>query len=314
MSPIWRMMLLLGLTALLSACASRSIIPPDQTQLQDVPQKTMLTDVHFYPQDEYQCGPAALAMILNHRGLPVTPEQLVERVYIPQREGSLQVEMVAAARERDLLAYPLDGQIESVIREVAAGNPVLVMQNLALNWYPQWHYAVVIGYDLKRQVMTLHSGLNADQREPFRLFSKTWSRADNWARVMLPPDQLPATAEPLPYLTAASELEQTGRLESARTAYQTALNKWPDQPAARFGLGNVAWAKGGRKEAVRHFLRLTREHPALKAGWNNLAVGLDALDCSNSAEQARDCGMSVTSCPPHFHDTLVEKCPALGHE
>lgn len=290
------------------------MILPDQTQLRDVPQKTLLTDVRFHPQDEYQCGPAALAMVLNHRGLPDTPEQLVERVYIPQREGSLQVEMVAAARERDLLAYPLDGKIESVIQEVAAGNPVLVMQNLALNWYPQWHYAVVIGYDLERQVMILHSGLNANQHEPFRLFSKTWSRADNWARVMLPPDQLPATAEPLPYLSAASELEQTGKLASARAAYQTALNQWPEQPAARFGLGNIAWAQGGREEAVRQFLQVTREHPELKAGWNNLAVGLDALDCSDSAEQARDCGTSMTPCSSHFQDTLVVKCPALGHE
>ncbi|QIB51868.1 PA2778 family cysteine peptidase [Pseudomonas sp. OIL-1] len=309
MPPIWRLMGLLGLTALLSACAGRSMILPDQTQLRDVPQKILLTDVRFHPQDEYQCGPAALAMVLNHQGLPDTPEQLVERVYIPQREGSLQVEMVAAARERDLLAYPLAGKIESVIQEVAAGNPVLVMQNLALNWYPQWHYAVVIGYDLERQVMILHSGLNAEQREPFRLFSKTWNRADNWARVMLPPDQLPATAEPLPYLTAASELEQTGKLESARTAYTTALKQWPDQPAARFGLGNVAWAQGQREEAARHFLRLTKEHPGLTVGWNNLAVTLDALDCEESAKQARHCGTGPSDCPPAFHESLFKQCP-----
>ena len=278
MMPSWRLVAMLGLTALLSACAGRPLVT-DHLQQLDIPPSALLTDVPFHAQDEYQCGPAALAMVLNHQGLADTPDSLVERVYLPERQGSLQVEMVAAARERDLLAYPLDGRIESVLREVAAGNPVLVMQNLALNWYPQWHYAVVIGYDLDQQVMILHSGLNADQREPFRLFNKTWTRADNWAQVMLPPDQLPATAEPLPYLTAASELEETGRLRSAQAAYETALKQWPAQPAARFGLGNVAWAQGHREKAARHFLQLTKEHPAVTVGWNNLAVTLDALDC-----------------------------------
>lgn len=308
MSPSWRLIALLGLTALLSACAGRPLIT-DPHQLQDLPPEALLTEVPFHAQDEYQCGPAALAMMLNHQGLSDTPDSLVERVYVPAREGSLQVEMVAAARERDLLAYPLDGKIESVLREVAAGNPVLVMQNLALNWYPQWHYAVVIGYDLEQEVMILHSGLNADQREPFRLFGKTWARADNWARVMLPPGQLPATAEPLPYLTAASELEQTGRLTSARTAYETALNQWPDQPAARFGLGNVAWARGQREEAARHFLQLTQEHPGLAVGWNNLAVTLDALDCKETAAQARNCGTGQSDCPPTFHRSAYKQCP-----
>lgn len=308
MPPVWRILALLGLAAMLSACAGRSVVLPDPEQLQDLPPRKLLTDVRFHPQDEYQCGPAALAMVLNHRGHPDTPEQLVDRVYIPQRKGSLQVEMVSAARERDLLVYPLDGRIESVMREVAAGNPVLVMQNLALNWYPQWHYAVVIGYDLERQMMILHSGLNQAQHEPFKLFKQTWNRADGWALVTLPPEQLPATAEPLPYLTAASELEQTGRLESARAAYQTALSEWPEQPAAHFGLGNVAWAHGRREEAVQHFLQLTREHPQLKAGWNNLAVGLDALNCKAGAQQARDCGTGVPDCPPRVQDAIMEEC------
>jgi hypothetical protein len=99
-------------------------------------------------------------MILNHRGLPDTPEQLVDRVYIPERKGTLQVEMVSASRERDLLVYPVARDLKAVMTELDAGNPVLVMQNLAFNWYPQWHYAVVVGYDLDKREMIVHSGLN----------------------------------------------------------------------------------------------------------------------------------------------------------
>jgi hypothetical protein len=32
------------------------------------------------------------------------------------------------------------------VDQLEAGRPVLVLQNLALKLWPQWHYAVVVGY------------------------------------------------------------------------------------------------------------------------------------------------------------------------
>ena len=307
------LIVLLGLTALLSACAGRPIDIPPPEAFADLSAKRQLEQVPFYAQDAYQCGPAALAMVLNHRGKPATPEALKDRVYIPERKGTLQVELVSAGRERDLLVYPVAGKLESVMAEVDAGNPVLVMQNLAFNWLPQWHYAVVIGYDLASKEMIVHSGLNQAQREPFKVFLRTWQRADRWAVVMLPPDQLPATAEPLPYLRAASDLEQTGRLDSAALAYQSAMQHWPEQAAARFGMGNVAWAQGRRGEAVEHFRTLTSEFPELQAGWNNLAYGLETTGCPLAAEKARACATAMqnnsSSAPAHVLVCQVPACP-----
>ena len=283
------LLLLLGLTALLSACAGRPVAVPPPEAFPDVAAKRHLQNVPFYAQDAYQCGPAALAMVLSQRGRNASPEALKDRVYIPERKGTLQVELVAAGRERDLLVYPLAGKLEDLVAEVDAGNAVLVMQNLAFDWLPQWHYAVVMGYDLKRREMIVHSGLNEARREPFEVFLRTWQRADRWALVMMPPDVLPATAEPLHYLLAASDLEQTGRLDSAALAYQSALERWPDQATARFGLGNVAWAQGRKQAAVKHFRVLTAQFPELEAGWNNLAFTLDATGCQAAAEAVRAC-------------------------
>ena len=284
-----RLLAALGLAALLSACAGTPTAPTQAELPDDLSKRHLLADVPFYAQDEYQCGPAALAMMLNQRDIKATPEALKERVYIPARQGSLQVEMVAAARDQGLLVYPLEPELQAILREVDAGNPVLVMQNLAFNWYPQWHYAVVIGYDLVAQQLILHSGLQEQQHEPFTLFLHTWQRADNWARVMLPPDQLPATAKPLPYLRAANDLEQTGKLEPAKQAYQTALIRWPEEPAARLGLGNVAWQQGDKSIAIAHFSELTRQFPSLDAGWSNLITGLNEMGCTQAAEVAQHC-------------------------
>ncbi|HKK22781.1 MAG TPA: hypothetical protein VJ947_03765, partial [Pseudohaliea sp.] len=37
----------------------------------------------FFPQQRYQCGPAALATVLSASGVPVEPAALVDEVYIP---------------------------------------------------------------------------------------------------------------------------------------------------------------------------------------------------------------------------------------
>ncbi|MFA5678264.1 MAG: PA2778 family cysteine peptidase [Pseudomonas sp.] len=289
MSNLLRLAALLGLTALLSACAGRAPILPESSSLSHLPDQVLLQDVPFHAQDAYQCGPASLAMVLNHRDVTATPDGLKDRVYLPERKGTLQVEMVSAARERDLLVYPLEKKLEAVLAEIDAGNPVLVMQNLAFNWYPQWHYAVVIGYDLPAQQMIVHSGLNEAQREPFHVFMRTWSRADYWARVMLPPGRLPATAQPLTYLRAASELEQTGRLASARQAYESAVQQWPEQPTARFGLANTQWAMNERQAAIAQFQQLVNAFPDFEPGWNNLATGLELQGCIAEATRARQC-------------------------
>lgn len=294
MLKILKPLALLGLTVLLSACAGRSpMVMPEATELAHLPDRILLQDVPFHAQDAYQCGPASLAMVLNHRGIAASPDELKDRVYLPERKGTLQVEMISAARERDLLVYPLDKELHSILTELAAGNPVLVMQNLAFNWYPQWHYAVVVGYDLNAREMLVHSGLNKAQREPFHVFMRTWSRADYWARVMLPPGQLPATARPLTYLRAASDLEQTGRLQSAEAAYRSAVEQWPDQPTARFGLGNTLWAGDKRPAALEQFQQLVNDFPDFQPGWNNLATGLELSGCASAAAAARQCSQQV---------------------
>ncbi|HAQ87551.1 MAG TPA: hypothetical protein DCR78_14050, partial [Pseudomonas sp.] len=148
-------LILLFAVILLGACARTPIVPVGASGL---PERVELDEVPFFPQEDYQCGPAALATMLTQRGVATEPQQLVERVYLPQRKGSLQVEMVAAARSHELLVYPLEPQLQAVLTEVAAGNPVLVLQNLAFDRWPQWHFAVVVGYDLAAQTIVLRSG------------------------------------------------------------------------------------------------------------------------------------------------------------
>jgi len=104
--------------------------------LGDIPPRSEIDRVPFYFQNEYQCGPAALAMVFNWSGVEVTPEGIASEIYTPERKGSLQPLLISAVRHRDRLPY-VTRDFEALLQEVASGHPVLVLQNLGLSWYPR---------------------------------------------------------------------------------------------------------------------------------------------------------------------------------
>jgi len=239
--------------------------------------------VPFYAQKQYQCGPAALAMILQWSGVTVTPEDLVPAVYTPGRKGSLQSGLLTAARRRERLAYPVEG-LSCLIREVAAGRPVVVLQNLGLSWLPRWHYAVVIGYDLNAQSVYLHTGEKAGREVGLRTFMLTWRRAQQWGLSVLPPGGLPACAEETAYLKAALGLQQAGRLKSALKAFSAAVARWPASAQTFLAFGNALYADGSLQEAVKAFSHAVDIEPDNGPALNNLAHLLAESGDLESAE------------------------------
>jgi len=252
-----------------------------------------LTSVPFYPQEEYQCGPAALAMVLTHAGSATTPEALVPQVYLPGREGSLQTEMLAAARRHGLVAYRLEPRLEDVLREASAGTPVIVLQNLALGFAPLWHYAVVVGYDLPREEIILRSGTTSRAVMTLSTFERTWARSDHWAMLALAPERLPATADEDHYVVSVAALERVAPA-AARRAYTTAIERWPGNLAARIGQGNAAYEMRDLPGAEAAYREATRRHPQAADAWNNLAQALLELrqrhEALAAAQRAVDIG------------------------
>ena len=243
-----------------------------------LPQRAQIDSVPFYPQEEYQCGPAALAMVLEAGGKPISPDTLRSQVYLPDRQGSLQVEMLAAARRNGFVAVELSPKLSDLLAEIAAGNPAVVLQNLALDWAPAWHYAVAIGYDLEERQIVLRSGTERRLQMPLSTFERTWQRGGYWAMLALPPGRFPASVPPAEYLSAVTRLEKAGSSEQAQAAYQRALERWPDQFTALMGVGNTAYRAGDLEGAERAFRRATVVYPRSAAAHNNLAQTLADLD------------------------------------
>ncbi len=277
---------LIAVTMLLVGCAGTAQTDALLAARSETIHAIELKDVPFFPQNAYQCGPAALATVLASAGAAITPEALVPQVYLPTRRGSLQFELLAATRRHGYIPYVLEPRLDRVLDEVAAGTPVLVLQNLGLGWYPKWHYAVVVGFDLSTGEMILRSGVEARHVVPMRVFERTWKRGNFWAMVSMPPDRLPHTADEASYVHAVLSLERLQLWHDTAVAYDTALSRWPKNLVARIGLGNSRYSLGDLSGAEAAYRRATHDHPDAAAAFNNLAQVLADQGRLREAEEA----------------------------
>ncbi|NIR99130.1 MAG: PA2778 family cysteine peptidase [Gammaproteobacteria bacterium] len=292
---------------LLSGCAGTPQLDALREAPPAGPARAELHDVPFFPQKEAQCGPAALATLLVWGGADVSPAQLGPQVYLPKRRGSLQLELLAAARRYGRVPYVLRPRLADVLAEISAGHPVLVLQNLSLSWYPRWHFAVVVGFDRQTEHVVLRSGTHRRRRTPLDIFERTWARSEYWAAVVLPPQEAPATARELPYVEAVAGLEQLEDWAAARQGYRTALRRWPRSLTARVGLGNAAYALGDLDAAEQAYRAAVRQYPQAASAHNNLATVLlkqkRLAEAERAARRAVALGGSLT---PTYEQTLAE--------
>lgn len=281
---------------LLAGCQT----PPQTRQLLDkppaVPRQHLIAGVPFYPQQDYFCGPTTLAEVAGFYGKPQDPAAIAPQTFIPQLQGSLQIEMIAATRQLGLLAYAQRGSMQQLLSLVADNMPVIVLQNNSISWWPQWHYAVVIGYDLADETLTLHTGVTPDYQLDFATFERTWQRGAYWLLLMLPPDKTSPQLDPFLYTKAAQDLLSTQQHSAAGgirvgasagesaglNALQNATRQWPDYWLPYFLLGNY-YSDSQPARAMHWFAAGLNTARQQIAYLNNYALLLSSQGCPQAA-------------------------------
>ena len=265
--PLRPLALTIVLVAMVSACAPAvPLLDPDSDKL---PSRAEVAGVPLVLQRDYYCGPAALAMVLSWAGSPAAQEDIAHLSFSPGARGTYRSDLVGAARRLGYLAVPL-ADSQRLLDEVASGHPVIVFQNLSLGIAPRWHYAVVVGYDIKRKEVLLHSGELERRRMDLAVFQRTWARGDNWAIVVLPPGELPAVKDEESVLRAVVGLENAGKPAAAERAYAAGSAHWPENWLWQFGRGNAAYIQGDLRTAEGAFLAALRIAPGVPEIRGNL--------------------------------------------
>ncbi len=272
----------LTLAALLGGCA---VNPPiDLSELQSSVTAPVVLDVPFFPQEEHQCGPAALATVLVAAGVRTSPTELTPQVYLPGRQGSLQAELTAAVRRHGRIPWVLPAAPSALAAELEARRPVLVLQNLRVPSWPAWHYAVVTGMAPSANIFLMNSGKKRGLEISAPEFLRTWDWAHRWALVVLKPGDIPASVEPQRFFRSIATFEAVAGEQSALPAWESAARNWPDDPAPRLAIGNSAYARGDLDIALQSYAEGLVLDPGDPVLANNLATVLGEIGCPRAGE------------------------------
>lgn len=293
----------IALALALGGCSTGGTYQKWQPHLQAQQAVAELKAVPFYPQETYQCGPAALATVISAAGVAIEPHELTAQLFIKGRKGSLQIEMLAATRRQGLVPYPNSGGLAHLLQQLRNGVPVVVLQNLAFSWAPTWHYAVVVGYDAARDEFLLRSGEERLRRTHSREFARTWDYSGQWMMTVHQPGDVPAGADALAYVRAANGLERVDQLQAALRSYRAASERWPESGVAWMALGNGHYQAGQFEHAEDAYRRAQQLNPRDPAAAHNLAWALIRQGKAKQALAPAQAAVRLSD-QPRYHSAL----------
>lgn len=274
-------------------------------------ERTEIADVPFFAQTEFHCGPAALATALNHTGLETEPGDLAKAIYTPGRKGTLQTEILTGTRRNGRLALPVAG-MEDAFDKVAEGYPVLILQNLGLEIAPQWHYAVLVGYDLNAEQVFLRSGTTRRLAMDMDTFEHTWRRANFWGQIIAKPEgPVPDDTEMPDWLSAAVGMQRAGRLQDAETAFRTASTQWTDRAAPEVSLAYLQIRDNRLEDARRTLVAALDKEPGHPVALNNLA---HVLMEQGKLQDAEETALKAVEAGGHSADTAKQTLAEIRAE
>ncbi|MBM4140892.1 MAG: peptidase C39 family protein [Nitrospira sp.] len=144
----------------------------------------LINKVPFYPQEDYQCGPASLAAVLNYWGIDVTPDDIAKEIYSKSTRGTLTIDMILYTQKKGLNSIQYKGNMDDLKKNIGSGYPVIVLVDYGFSLYQVNHFMVVIGYN--EHGVIVNSGKDEGKFIPGDNFIKTWRKTNNWTLLIKP--------------------------------------------------------------------------------------------------------------------------------
>ncbi len=144
----------------------------------------LITGVPFFPQEQKQCGPAALAGVLNYWGTKIAPEEIAKEIYSETAGGTLWIDLTLYARDKGYSAMQYIGSWNDLMQNIQAGFPLIVLVDHGVSSFQVNHFMVVVGYT--KDGVIVNSGMEREKIQKKRRFLKAWKKNQYWTLLIRP--------------------------------------------------------------------------------------------------------------------------------
>jgi predicted double-glycine peptidase len=138
----------------------------------------MINNVPFHPQEDYQCGPASIAGVMNYWHVKVTPEDIAKDIYSTSARGTLTIDMALYAQKKGLFSLHYRGTWEDLKAKIQEGYPLIVLVDYGFSVYQANHFMVVVGYN--DEGVVVNSGKTEKMFMDKERFLRAWEKANFW--------------------------------------------------------------------------------------------------------------------------------------
>jgi hypothetical protein len=215
------------------------LLAPLTASAQPAPHDLTL-DVPYLPQTEALCGGAATAMLFRFWGDAHATVQQFEPLVDRAAGGIADTALIQAIRERHWSAVRIDGSIDTLRRELAAGRPPMLL----IEDRPQrYHYIVAVGIDEQAGVVFVHDPTWGPSRPlSFDKLQRAWEPTGFWTLRVTPEQDRPGSGREAAS-AGGSASKPPGGDERPRTHCDDLLDAALDEISAQ-GIGRADAALG----------------------------------------------------------------------
>lgn len=230
----------------LSLILTATIAPADNPtnfQIQGVKRTKQLTNF---------CGPACMESVLKYYGSDKTQKDVGNVVYEAATGSTNGADMLLYARKLGFAAYSWNSSIRDIKNKIAAGVPVIVLQQNS-NTDTSGHFRVLTGYnDNTRSFDVMDPYYDNITQLSYAQCDRLWKNMGYWALAIIPSDKDTFSHElsdenPVVHMDLSSALYKQHDYERALREINIALNLEPGNSYAMSIAGKIRSAAGARR-------------------------------------------------------------------
>ena len=150
----------------------------------------LIPNVPFFPQEDNQCGPAALATVMNYWYLreggnnKIGIDEIMAAIYSKTARGVLPMDIENYPATKGFTTERVDGSAETIRHHIDTGVPLILFVEYGFSFYQLSHFLVVTGY--ADNGVIVNSGRREREFIANAELEKVWQKTGYWSLRVLP--------------------------------------------------------------------------------------------------------------------------------